>query len=161
MFAAVIASQKPCEGVSFRLYLFHDSDWDVDRYCGFLSSLAQKYFSDVYLVPENLNEVNTPKPGSFDTSVLSNNELDVSLKNTNWNFEKIYGVGAEPSTGIPLFVFNYLDYLLWEKYFDELRGEKTKEGSRERISFFSSLGCGDFGLKVFEQFYFSRTGLLS
>ena len=39
----------------------------------------------------------------------------------------------------------------------ELRGEKTKEGSSERKAFFESLGCSDFGLKIVEQFYFSRT----
>ena len=54
-------------------------------------------------------------------------------------------------------MFNYLDYKLWEKYFDKLRGEKTKEGSSERKIFFEALGCNDFGLKLFEQFYFSRT----
>ena len=34
---------------------------------------------------------------------------------------------------------------------------KYKEGSKERNEFFEKLGCSDFGLKVFEQFYFSRT----
>ena len=50
-----------------------------------------------------------------------------------------------------------MDYKLWEKYYNELRGEKTKEGSAERKIFFENLGCSDFGLKLFEQFYFSRT----
>jgi hypothetical protein len=69
----------------------------------------------------------------------------------------IYGDGDEKSKGIPLFIFNYLDYKLWEKYADELRGKKTKEKSKERKEFFKTLGCSDFGLIVFEQFYFSRT----
>jgi hypothetical protein len=49
------------------------------------------------------------------------------------------------------------NYKLWAKYAEELRGERTKEGSTERTDFFKTLGCADFGLKVFEQFYFSRT----
>ena len=32
-----------------------------------------------------------------------------------------------------------------------------KEGSAERSQFFAKLGCADFGLKIYEQFYFSRT----
>jgi hypothetical protein len=61
------------------------------------------------------------------------------------------------SAGIPLFIFNYLDYCLWEKYASKLRRVRAKEGSKVRNAFFKTLGCGDFGLKVFEQFYFSRT----
>ena len=73
------------------------------------------------------------------------------------DFDKIYSDGTIKSNGIPLFVFNYLDYKLWEKYFNELRGEKTKEDSLIRKVFFDTLGCSDFGLKLFENFYFSRT----
>ncbi len=38
-----------------------------------------------------------------------------------------------------------------------LRGEKTKENSIERRQFFADLGCTDFGLDIFDDFYFSRT----
>ena len=119
--------------------------------------LADKYFKDVYLIAENLNEINTPKPGSFDNTILKNNVIEISPQNNHFDFTAIYGDGKNTSKGIPLFVFNYLDYKLWEKYSNELRGERTKEGSNERTDFFAKLGCGDFGLKVFEQFYFSRT----
>ena len=139
------------------LYLFRSDDWDISKYCGFLSDLADKYFFDVYLVAENLNEINTPKPGSFDNTVLCENKVDVTIQNDNYDFAAIYGDGKEISKGVPLFVFNYLDYKLWEKYANELRGKKTKEGDKGRANFFDALGCGDFGLKVFEQFYFSRT----
>ena len=139
------------------LYLFRSDDWDISKYCGFLSDLADKYFFDVYLVAENLNEINTPKPGSFDNTVLCENKVDVTIQNDNYDFAAIYGDGKEISKGVPLFVFNYLDYKLWEKYANDLRGKKTKEGDKERVNFFDALGCGDFGLKVFEQFYFSRT----
>lgn len=138
------------------LYLF-SNNWDIAKYCDFVSGLADKYFKDVYLVAENLNEINTPKPGSFDNTVLTKNKLDITQYNDNIDFSAIYGDGTEISKGIPLFIFNYLDYKLWGKYADKIRGESTKEGSKERNEFFTMLGCSDFGLKVFEQFYFSRT----
>ncbi|MDR0288195.1 MAG: DUF262 domain-containing protein [Clostridiales bacterium] len=137
------------------LYLFHDRD--VNRYCKFVSDLADKYFYDVYLLRKNLNEINSPNPGSFDRNILVHNEIDITLHNKDFKFTTIYGDGATVSAGIPLFIFNYLDYKLWEKYARELRGEKTKKGSKARINFFGALGCNDFELKVFEQFYFSRT----
>jgi len=139
------------------MHLF-DQGTDVSMYYQFVNELADKYFKDVYLDKQNLNSINTPIPGSFDSAVLFNNKLNTNPKDRdNSIFRTIYGDGTNVSNGIPLFVFNYLDYKLWEKYFVELRGEKTKEGSRERNDFFDTLGCSDFGLKVFEQFYFSRT----
>lgn len=139
------------------LYLFRSDDWDIGKYYEFLLGLADKYFKDVYLVADNLNEINTPKPGSFDSAILCDNALDITPHNGSFDFASIYGDGTIMSKGIPLFVFNYLDYKLWEKYANESRGKKTKEGSKERTKFFTALGCSDFGLKVFEQFYFSRT----
>lgn len=139
------------------LYLFRSDDWDIGKYYEFLLGLADKYFKDVYLVADNLNEINTPKPGSFDNAILCDNALDITPHNGSFDFAAIYGDGTIMSKGIPLFVFNYLDYKLWEKYANEFRGKKIKEGSKERTGFFVALGCDDFGLKVFEQFYFSRT----
>jgi len=139
------------------LYLFRSDYRDSGKYYEFLLGLADKYFKDVYLVTDNLNEINTPKPGSFDSAILCDNALDITPHNGSFDFAAIYGDGTIMSKGIPLFVFNYLDYKLWEKYANEFRGKKTKEGSKERTEFFTTLGCADFGLKVFEQFYFSRT----
>lgn len=138
------------------LHLFNEGT-DLKGYYNFVKNLADKYFKDVYLDATKLNAINVPNPGSFDSTILVDNKLDVVSKNTNWNFSEIYGNGTIGSSGIPLFVFNYLDYKLWQKYFDELRGEKTIESSPERKAFFDNLGCSDFGLKLFEQFYFSRT----
>ena len=138
------------------LHLFNEGE-EIGMYYRFVNGLADKYFKDVYLDPTKLNAINTPNPGSFDNTILINNKLTITPQNTSLNFVKIYGDGTLASNGIALFVFNYLDYKLWEKYFDELRGEKTKEGSRERKIFFETLGCNDFGLKLFENFYFSRT----
>jgi hypothetical protein len=138
------------------LHLFNEGT-DIEKYYTFVKNLADKYFQDVYLDKAKLNAINVPNPGSFDSTILVDNKLDVVSQNPNWDFSSIYGDGTVRSNGIPLFVFNYLDYKLWEKYYNELRGENTKEGSAERKIFFENLGCSDFGLKLFEQFYFSRT----
>jgi len=135
------------------LYLFKTDSWNVSEYCKFVSDLADKYFYDVYLDKKNLNEINTPNPGSFDNTLLVSNKLNI-IHNENFNFTGIYGNCNEVSAGIPLFIFNYLDYKLWEKYFNELRGEK---GAEVKNAFFKTLGCSAFELKIFEQFYFSRT----
>ena len=138
------------------LYLFDDNDWDLENYCEFLRGLADKYIKDVYMDLDKLNEANVPKPGSFDEAVILNNELNIVAYNDNNDFVSIYGDGKIKSKGIPLFIFNYLDYRLWEKYADEFRGG-IKRSRKERKKFFNSIGCEDFGLRVFEQFYFSRT----
>ncbi|MGJ8689977.1 MAG: DUF262 domain-containing protein [Gammaproteobacteria bacterium] len=138
-------------------YLFQSDVRDADKYCDFLLCLADKYFKDVYLSEENLNEINTPNPGSFDSTVLKGSQFDCPIRNQGFDFTAIYGNGTEKSKGISLFVFNYLDYKLWEKYANELRGSSAKEGDKVRTDFFSALGCSDFDLKVFDQFYFSRT----
>lgn len=133
-------------------HLFEDCD--LDNYVEFLRNLADKYFFDVYLDESKLNELKQPKPNSFDETILSGNELNVELEDVERDFEIIYPVGA---CNIPLYVFNYTDYKLWKKYADELRGNKTKKGSKERTQFFEELGCSDFELDPFNNFYFSRT----
>lgn len=139
------------------LCLFRSNDWNISKYLEFVSSLADKYFKDVYLVKDNLNEINTPKPGSFDNTILTGNKLELTINNNSCDFAAIYGDGTVESDGISLFVFNYLDYKLWEKYANELRGKNTVIGDEKRRNFFITVGCSDFELKVFDQFYFSRT----
>ena len=143
------------------LYLF---DWyspqkeSYEEYVSFLEQLAYKYFNDVYLKDDNLNKSKVPLPGSFDNEILNAGNLNLQPQDNIDNFEKIYGSGTDrESDGIPLFVFNYLDYKIWQKYADELRGGKFKKGSDRRVNFFESLGCSDFDLSVFQKFYFSRT----
>ena len=104
-----------------------------------------------------LNEINTPLPGSFDSVVLKKGRIDVEAHNAISDFVSIYGDGSEKSKGIPLFVFNYMDYRLWEMYAETLSGKKLRESDYMRQAFFRQLGCSDFGQKVFDQFYFSRT----
>ena len=140
-------------------YLFYSlyhlfEDCDLDNYIEFLRNLADKYFFDVYLDASKLNDVNQPKPNSFDETIINNGELDVELEDWDRDFNSIYPVG---SCNIPLYVFNYTDYKLWKKYAEELRGNKAKKGSRNRMKFFESLGCSDFELDPFNNFYFSRT----
>ena len=130
---------------------------DLAEYGKFLKKLANKYFFDIYLNKDLLNEINTPIPGAFDQVVIEGKDLNVTIRNMSTDFNRIYGDGTDKTKGIPLFVFNYIDFLIWEIYADNLSGEKFKEGSDERNRFFNELGCSDFGLKVFNQFYFSRT----
>lgn len=133
-------------------HLFEDCD--LNDYVDFLRKLADKYFFDVYLDTGKLNEINQPKPNSFDETILNCYELNIELEGVNRDFNSVYPTG---SCNIPLYVFNYTDYKLWKKYAEGLRGNKEKKGSRNRIEFFRALGCSDFELEPFKNFYFSRT----
>jgi hypothetical protein len=145
-------------------YLFSIEDIkkiDVPLYKDFVKQLADKYLKDVYLKQENLSEINVPKPGSFDSTILVKNDngnwiMDVESKNKNLDFYSIFGNGTKMSKGIPLFVFNYLDYVIWEYYSENLRGDTTKNED-VRKAFFDRLGCSMFELTIFNHFYFSRT----
>lgn len=144
------------------LYLNRSKDRNVKDYCDFVSSLAEKYFKDVYLNASKLNQINVPSPNSFDSSLIEkdfeakNWKLVEGINNEQFSFDSIYGDGTLASKGIPSFIFNYLDFKLWEKYASELKGRDFQENKPERISFFEALGSPDFGLLVFENFYFSR-----
>ena len=141
------------------LYLMMNESDNIPAYADFAESLSDRYFSKVYLDKQKLNAVNTPLPGSFDEVILEGNTLSKSpIESVDKTvFVEIYGDGTEASKGIPLFVFNYLDYKIWKIYDSEIRGREYKEGNKERQEFFGKLGCGDFGLNIFDQFYFSRT----
>ena len=152
------------------IYLHAHKDNPSCGYPDFLAGLARTYLFDVYLGPsEGLNEKNTPKPGSFDTAVLEAVSVgagcgfrlrDVCASGrvtafSRSNAQKRFGDGLSASAGIPLFVFNYLDYRLWEDYFDSARNTKKDDSARK--AFFARIGCSDFGLDIFDDFYFSRT----
>lgn len=141
------------------MFLMEQKDIDLKKYAEFSERLADRYFNSVYLDRSKLNAINTPLPGSFDEEMLDGNKLDLSESphRDESNFAMIYGDGTVRSKGIPLFVFNYLDFKLWKYYDAEARGEELRKGSNARQSFFEKLGCGDFELRVFDQFYFSRT----
>ena len=135
------------------LYLMRGT-WDITAYAGFLELLADNYFAKIYMDSDKLNEINTPKPGSFDETILKDNKLNINREiNLNSSeFNTIYGNGSAVSKGVPLFVFNYLDYKLWKLYDNEIRGEKLKKEDPKRIEFFDKLGCSDFGLDIFDKF---------
>ncbi|MCH5318948.1 MAG: DUF262 domain-containing protein [Paramuribaculum sp.] len=138
------------------IHLFENED--VDSYLIFLRRLADKYFYDIYVCDESLNEKKQPKPDVFDSIIIGSGKLDVQINNESAlstdAFEKVYEKG---DSDISLFVFNYTDYRLWKKYSDEMRGETLKESNPRRMLFFLMLGCKDFGLEPFNKFYFSRT----
>ena len=141
------------------LYLHQHPDRNPAVYADFVEELADRYFFGVYMDPSKLNEKNRPIPGGFDMTVLDEGEFSVAPIpiGDKEQFETIYGDGSEASRGVPLYIFNYLDYKIWKLYDQEMRGERSKEGNPERKAFFAKLGCNDFGLKVFDLFYFSRT----
>ena len=141
------------------LYLMNTGTPEIPAYLQFAEELADRYFNQVYLNSERLNTNNTPKPNSFDEEILDGNKLNTSQvpRKNGTVFYEIYGDGSKASNGVPLYVFNYLDFKLWKLYNTKLRGEKYKEGSAERQEFFDKLGCSDFGQNTFDQFYFSRT----
>ena len=138
------------------IHLFKSTD--LSEYLQFLRRLANKYFFDIYVNSEALNERNQPKPDIFDEILLDGNKVETDVNNKVFGkreaFEDIYRMG---SSDISLFVFNYTDYRLWRLYADNLRGERLKEGTGFRVTFFNTLGCSDFGLETFNRFYFSRT----
>ena len=141
------------------MHLFETPEPKDCKYLEFLQRLADKYFYDVYLNRACLNERNQPVPNAFDNALFIDGELNVDEIGVGGidyraKFEEIYQQGK---SNVPLFVFNYTDYKLWKKYADELRGNKTKIGSKERVCFFEKLGCNDFGLDFFDNFYFTRT----
>ena len=141
------------------MFLFDNYESGEQDYLEFLQSLADKYLYDVYLNPKCLNERNQPGPNAFDNALFVDGEMNVDDIGDDeieyrMAFEEIYKQGR---ADVPLYVFNYTDYMLWKKYADELRGNKTKKDSKERIRFFDELGCSDFELDPFNNFYFSRT----
>ena len=141
------------------IYLFENEKLSGIDYLKFLRSLADKYFYDVYLNSKCLNERNQPGPNAFDNAMLGNGKLNVDEighEGIDYKemFEEIYQQGKSE---VPLFVFNYTDYILWKKYAVVLRGKRTTSESQERKEFFSRLGCSDFDLPPFNNFYFSRT----
>ena len=79
------------------------------------------------------------------------------IENLASKYFETYAKELENSARIPLFVFNYLDYKIWKLYAEQLRGKESEKGDSKRRPFFEQLGCSDFGLDIFKNFYFSRT----
>ncbi|MBR4531746.1 DUF262 domain-containing protein [bacterium] len=79
------------------------------------------------------------------------------VENLAYEYFKPSAKDFENPARIPLFVFNYLDYKIWKLYAEQLRGKESEKGDSKRRPFFEQLGCSDFGLDIFQKFYFSRT----
>ena len=77
-------------------------DCDLDNYVDFLRKLADKYFFDVYLDTNKLNDMKQPKPNSFDETILDGGNLNVELDDEKRDFDSIYPIGT---FNIPLYVF--------------------------------------------------------
>ena len=131
-------------------------DTNFEDYLRFLQQLADKYFYDIYLNRALLSTRNLPKPNTFDEAIICDGKLCLGLKG-DISPELFTTLYVEGSDAIPLYVFNYTDYRLWKRYALEMRGEGERSNSSKRTAFFESLGCSDFGLRVFDNFYFSRT----
>ena len=135
-------------------YLMECERFNEEDYLKFLRALAGRYFFGVYCASSG----NQPAPNAFDSVLLHDGELNVKVDPTEDDRET--GKSKFKQKGImdiPLFVFNYMDYILWKEYADSVRGKEFNEESQHRKQFFKKLGCSDFGLKVFDNFYFSRT----
>lgn len=134
------------------MYLMQSDRVDGNQYLCFVVNLAKRYLMNVYMDESKLNEKNNPKPNSFDEVILRNRSFEDSeivIKNTN-KFEEIYGNGVEASKGIPIFIFNYLDYKLWELY-------STTRSDEDKKAFWDRIGCSKLDLNECVHFYFSRT----
>ena len=140
-------------------YLFDNFEPDEKQYLEFLQCLANKYFYDVYLNQKWLNDSNQPAPNAFDNALFASGDMNVyDLGNEDIDFREAFkNIYKQGRADVPLFVFNYTDYLIWKKYADKFRGKDTKKIPRVRAAFFEELGCSDFKLDVFDNFYFSRT----
>lgn len=141
------------------LYLFNKGVESMEKYLEFMQNLAKWYFYGIYMDINRLNERNLPKPNAFDDAILKDWQNNMSAKSfvdsdQKTEFLRIYCQGH---SNIPLFVFNYTDYILWKRYAATLRGNVTKKGDSKRKAFFETLGCSDFELDTFNNFYFSRT----
>lgn len=147
------------------LYLMEYGGADLPAYEAFVRRLADAYFRKIYMDEDKLNERHAPKPRSFDQVMLNGRKLSGFLlegqvcaqEGSAEDFDRIYGNGTKVSQGIPLYVFNYLDYRIWKYYADTVRGDDEKADSPARVAFFTSLGSPVFKLDVFRDFYFSRT----
>lgn len=131
-------------------YLFNRQIDDQNEYLEFLQQLADKYFYDIYL------KMGQPIANSFDDALLKGGQLELAIVNsaTAERFNEVY---IEGSDNIPLYIFNYTDYRLWKRYAKVLRGKNLEASNAVRKEFFAQLGCSDFQLYAFDNFYFSRT----
>lgn len=144
---------------------------DISEYLIFVEKLADKFFYDYYLedhliikyteetdgFTENKEIVYHSPRVSFDSVIKIENfiddyntEINCNTENKHKLFCKVYGDGiAIASEGIPLYIFNYLDYKIWKLYTEKVKGNTN--------NFEENFGCKDFDRDIFNNFHFSRT----
>ncbi|MBO4699170.1 DUF262 domain-containing protein [bacterium] len=130
-------------------YLFYCLYWlmkngseDLSNYKNFLEKLAKQYFFGIYL---------NNKQKDFDEVIINGKDF------AEYSFQEKSHEDFKRIADVPLFVFNYLDYKIWNLYAENLKGKNYEKSAQERQKFFEQLGCSDFGLEIFNNFYFSRT----
>ena len=158
----------------------------AEKYLKFLEELAERYLYEFYLKDNsdssgNFDEVmlelepNNSKPVLKRKEVEKNNDYDPEKffpkdtkseeasesEEASDKLQKIFGDGKNASSGIPLFIFNYLDYKIWKLYYTDFQGK----GQNEEINkeFIAKFGCNleknkkTLNLSVFQNFFFSRS----
>ena len=192
MFEVTYGSRQRKNYLFYCLFFLMDSNSesnDPDRkksplseYLKFLEELAERYLHEFYL--KGKSEFS----GDFDDVILKDSGLNRELikKNKNYDSEKffnydkmtpqekpeeslaelrkIFGNGNIASSGISPFVFNYLDYKIWELYRSKFQTEKNEKQDEDFYkNFKSKFGCDLRGnenvlnLNVFKNFFFSRS----
>ncbi|MBO7716851.1 MAG: DUF262 domain-containing protein [Methanobrevibacter sp.] len=139
-----------------------------ENYHKFIETLAKIYFYDFYLsknrdsISGNIDNIIFGCKDSNDFNNLRPQEFEGTIeeekrKSLRVDKEPFFGKEKDSNTGIPAFIFNYLDYKIWSAYHEHLEGKGFSKEDSIRTDFFKQLGCNDFGLDNFQEFYFSRT----
>lgn len=131
-------------------YLLEKGQGDLRKYADYLGKLAEVYLHERYL---NNNDIK-----KNDYIILAATDIDnlTVSDNSDVKFSECYGDGSDTEKQKPpLFIFNYLDYKIWKLYYESARGKTDDQKTIQE--FFEELGCKDFGLEVFNRFYFSTT----
>ena len=97
MFEVSFTAKQRKNYLFYCLYYLNTNDFkDTTLYAAFVENLADTYFDKVYLHQELLNDINTPRPGTFDQMIINGKELKVTSKpfeKSKTDFIAIYGDG--------------------------------------------------------------------
>lgn len=164
MFEVSYSAKQRKNYLFYILYYLVNKGPDINDYTNFVKNLADSYFYNIYLNREQLNDSNKiPKADSFDNVIIKiYNVVDAKAENKKEkikHFTEFYGDGInKASTGIPLFIFNYLDYKIWKQYEIALNKDGfLKELVCNNPNENSEIELSKEFKDVFNHFYFSRT----
>ena len=102
---------------------------NLNDFLTFMQALADKYFYDVYLNIDCLNERKQPVPNAFDKMIIQDKRIDVTIKDEYLDYARIFEQIFVPGCStIPLFVFNYTDYRNYGKKY-ERHGSRSRKNS--------------------------------